>query len=183
MFHHGWCCALMVMWCRLPLAAAEPAALDIATILGEYQTAYQRVAAAQRSTLHWGREVTIFINRDAVRYRDNVRRGIAERAGEVVDGFVPYDPGTVVVKEHRIVSGGEPDSWSLMIRLPKAAPIGGPWRYIELAADRRVLLDGTGADPQVLTRCAVCHQQISARDYLFHSFADVSAQPATEGTP
>jgi hypothetical protein len=52
MFRHGWCCALMVICCRLPLAAVEPAGLDIATILGEYQTAYQRVAAAQRSSLH-----------------------------------------------------------------------------------------------------------------------------------
>jgi len=186
MIDHGWKCALLLLL-GFPLCAAESGtsgvAPAVATIMGEYLTTYQRVATAQRSTLHWGREVTIYLSRDAGRYRGNVLLGAAERAGEEIDSFIAYEPGTVVVKEQRTVGGGSPDGWSMMIRLPTSAAIGGPWRYIELAADRRVLLDGTGADPQVLARCAACHNQIGMRDFLFHNFADAPAGHATDGTP
>jgi hypothetical protein len=171
-----WFDTLVMLLLAGQLIPAESGTPATATILGEYPTTYQRVATAQRSTLHWGREVTIFISRDVGRYRDNVRRGVAERAGEQFDAFVAYEPGTVLVKEQRTTTGAAPDGWSIMIRQLTPAAIGGPWRYVEVAADRRVLLDGTGADPQVLVRCAACHHQVGQRDFLFHSFADTPAK-------
>jgi hypothetical protein len=174
----AWLRTSLVLLLGLPVMAVDgvkPSGPDLAAILREYRTSYQQIASEKRSTLHWGRLVSIWVSRDADRYRDNVRRNLAERAGEEIDAFAKYEPGTVVVKEHRIAAGAAPDGWSLMIRQQEAAPIGGPWRYIELDAEGRVLIDGTGSDPQALARCAVCHQQIGARDFLFHTFVDAHA--------
>lgn len=163
-------------------AASGADSLSIPSILDSYARDYERVVSARLSTLHWGREVSIWINRDADRYRQGVRQGAAERAGEEIGAYAAYADGTVLVKEQRVTGGGGGAGWSIMIRdRAKASPIGGPWRYIEVDADRRVLLDGTGADPQVAARCAICHQQISARDFLFHNFADQADQPGQAG--
>lgn len=164
---------LLLLAVAVKAAIGAEAPLSIPSILDTYAAGYQQVASARLSTLHWGREVSIWINRDAGRYRQGVRQGAAERAGEEAGAFAKYADGTVLVKEQRLTGGGSGAGWSIMIRdSSKAAPFGGPWRYIEVDADRRVLLDGTGADPQVAARCAICHQQISARDFLFHNFAD-----------
>lgn len=150
-------------------AEVEP---SIAHLLDSYLTTSEQVLTNHLSTLHWNTQVSIFISRDADRYRKNVVRGQAERAGETVDAFVPYEPGTVLIKEHRREANGTIVGWAMMIRQATAQPLGGPWRYVEVDADRHVILDGKGVDPLVFARCAACHNQIGARDFLFHSFAD-----------
>jgi hypothetical protein len=160
------------------LASAHDAApVPVETILDTYLTSYQRVVTSHLSTLHWGRHVSIYLSDRSERYRDNTRRGVRERAGDEVDAFTAYDPGTVVVKEQRLMPGGAIDGWSIMVRGSSSKGLGGPWRFIEVDAKRRVLLDGHGSDPMVAVRCAGCHQQIAARDFVFHSVIDEAPQP------
>lgn len=174
-------CVLVVVLATSDVRAAEEP--SIANLLDRYLTTSERVLSNKVSTLHWNHHVSIFISRDAEMYRRNVVRGQAERAGDTVDAFVPYVTGTVLIKEQRREVGGEISGWSIMIRQSTEQPLGGPWRYVEVGADRQVILDGKGSDPLVFARCAACHHQIAARDYLFHSFSDATATTGKPGTP
>jgi hypothetical protein len=154
--------------------ASETTDPAINQIISTYLNTYDRIVTTRDSTLHWHKFVSVFVSRDGERYRRNVKRVETEREGDVIDPYELYEPGTVVIKEHRDTIDGDVVGWFFMIRQPTVTPpvLGGPWRYIEIDQKGAIKLDGNGSKPHVAERCATCHEETAERDYIFHTFAD-----------
>jgi hypothetical protein len=152
--------------------APAPPDAGLAAVLDTYRHAYTRVADGQFSAVHWDQHVAIFINSATDTYQRNHAQFLALKEDPLlIPAFTPYPAGTVVVKEHRSplqIGQHEPGSWCVMLK--DAARNDDAWRYVEIDRQRGVVLDGYADSPSVRERCATCHAEAKASDYVFSSY-------------
>lgn len=156
--------------------AHTPAPPDagLTAVLDSYRHTYARVAEVQLSAVHWDQRVTIFISSAADTYQRNHAQFLALKEDPLlIPAFIHYPAGTVLVKEQRsplATDQRDPGSWCVMLK--DAARSDGAWRYVEIDRQRGVVLDGYANSPAVQERCATCHAEAKASDYVFSSYFD-----------
>lgn len=130
----------------------------------------------ERSALHWDQFVRVYINQGTNVYQWNYLQFLREYLQDYDEDppqidYQKYPEGTVIAKENYAAEHGLPTQLLTLTVMVKRAKNyyakGGNWEYIQFSSKGKVMLRGSGQNPQVQKACASCHQNVAQRDFIF----------------
>lgn len=152
-------------------------------VLSVYNS-WEKLVEKRASGLHWGLDVTIYLNKavdvyyfNAMCYRDECSDADEEPTGD--NRYRKYPEGTMLVKEnyHALESTKAGELHSLTVMIKRAANYdteNGDWQYFELIQQRDgrflVNLEGSHGNKGVAQNCSGCHFGAKDRDFVFSTF-------------
>ena len=157
-------------------------------LIGDYRKDWTGLTNLEYSGLHWKQNIAIYVNKDSERYVQNyleyvrvyVERDIdEEEAGK--NGFEPYSPGTIFLKENYLPQETRPGkamTMTAMIKREKGYdPAANDWQFIQWDPEGRVLLDGNSGNAPTQAMCIKCHANMAERDFVFSTFCKLAPAP------
>ncbi|WFE90475.1 cytochrome P460 family protein [Roseibium porphyridii] len=105
------------------------------------------------------------------RYVNNYANAVASNYADLEEGEL-LPTGSILVKDSITVTddgGIFPGALFGMEKLASgASPETADWRYFMVIPDGSIYGDTTGANPDLMTYCHVCHKAVADRDYTFY---------------